>query len=496
MSVDKKTPGRRETASQAKERARRFGVRLQGASREGVIILLLASCVFLLLALFSYVPADPGWSQSGPEQSVANWMGSIGAWLADVLYSLFGASALWWPGMLGFAAWRLMRRREVRVEWDATALAVRAAGLVLLLLATTSLGSLHFFNPASDLPYKAGGILGEGLSEALQPLVGLRGATLLALAAFLCGFPLFTGLSWLSVMDELGMRTQRMWAWLARQFGGSRERTGGADSSAELAANSDASAYAKDSGRSESIDGASPWWRRWLGLGRAAGWQAEPVLAGGQRLEPQLNEDAENESVSARSAASTPSRGNSASSREAEPLRAERDRGTDIPWDVPEHTPSAKRPEAAYSVQEERIREAMTPQRDAARSTPSSTPTAGAEKQRVPETVPEPILPDDDEPSIPASVARPINAEPADSPRTRATATARPEKSDEPVAKASDSDREGEKERRCRHADARSPRRGRGCCSGQFGAAGIRTYAALRQGCTPRAAGYRLDGME
>ncbi|WP_244613165.1 DNA translocase FtsK [Modicisalibacter radicis] len=404
MSVDKKTPGRRETAAQARERARRIGVHLQGASREGVIILLLAGCVFLLLALFSYVPADPGWSQSGPEQGVDNWMGAVGAWLADVLYSLFGASALWWPGMLGFAAWRLMRRREVRVEWDATALAVRAAGLVLLLLATTSLGSLHFFNPASELPYKAGGILGEGLSEALQPLVGLRGATLLALAAFLCGFPLFSGLSWLSVMDELGLRAQRAWAWLGRQFGGTRARTKGADDASSDAA----SEPAEEPARSAAADGTPPWWRRWLGRGRGAGWQTEPALAGGQRLEPQLHEAPEKAPANARSAATAP----------GEPLRAERDRGTDIPWDVPERTPSAKRPEAAYSAQEARIREATTP-RDApgvgAAPRAAGNHAAGdGVSRRAPETVPEPILPDDDEPPIPTGVARPISAEPGD----------------------------------------------------------------------------------
>ena len=80
----------------AKDKARRFGLRLQGSAREGVVVVMLALCVFLLLALFSYHPADPGWSYQGPETDVRNWMGPVGAWLADVLYSLLGASALWW----------------------------------------------------------------------------------------------------------------------------------------------------------------------------------------------------------------------------------------------------------------------------------------------------------------------------------------------------------------------------------------------------------------
>lgn len=128
MSDKKRSSSRRATAANARETAKRFGLRLQGATREGVVILLLAACVFLLLALYSFRRDDPGWSSSGPETEVANWMGAVGAWLADVLYSLFGVSALWWPGMLGFAAWWLIRSRQVRFEWDPTALAVRCGG--------------------------------------------------------------------------------------------------------------------------------------------------------------------------------------------------------------------------------------------------------------------------------------------------------------------------------------------------------------------------------
>lgn len=165
---------------------------------------MLALCAFLLLAFFSYTPADPGWSHSGPEDRVANWMGPAGAWLSDVLYSLFGASALWGPAILGLGAWRLMRAREAHLVWDPVALAVRGGGMLLVLLATSTLGALHFQNPASDLPYGAGGIVGVGVSTALSSLVGIHGATLLSLAAFLCGMPLLTGFSWLLIIDELG----------------------------------------------------------------------------------------------------------------------------------------------------------------------------------------------------------------------------------------------------------------------------------------------------
>ncbi|MBB3191541.1 DNA translocase FtsK [Halomonas cerina] len=321
MSAKKKsTP--RERAVHARETARRFGLRLQGSTREGVVILLLAACVFLLLALYSFAPADPGWSSSGPETSVANWMGPVGAWLADVLYSLFGVSALWWPGMLGFAAWWLIRSRQVRFEWDATALAVRCGGLVLLLLGSTTLGALHFYRPDSVLPYSAGGILGEGLVGALVPMVGNAGAGLLATVAILCGLPLFTGLSWLMVMDELGRLAVNAWRWVVDRFGLVREyraERGARDD--EVPARRPA-ASPEDSDEPRQEDGhpapeddpvAEPrWWQRWVPGAETTAASRE----GAARREPGFGEQGD----------------------------------TEIPWEVPARTPSAKRPEAAYTA--------------------------------------------------------------------------------------------------------------------------------------------------
>ncbi|WP_083002212.1 DNA translocase FtsK [Halomonas sp. GT] len=208
----------------AKDKARRFGLRLQGSAREGVVVVLLALCVFLLLALFSYDPADPGWSYQGPETDVQNWMGPVGAWLADVLYSLLGASALWWPGMFGYAAWWLMRSRQVRFEIDPVAIAVHSGGLVLLIFGTTMLGALHFYHPDSILPYASGGILGEGLVSTLKPLVSSGGVGLISAALILIGFPLFSGMSWLQVADELGRRLCKVGSWFSARRAKGREK--------------------------------------------------------------------------------------------------------------------------------------------------------------------------------------------------------------------------------------------------------------------------------
>ncbi len=319
LSAKEKSVPRRATAENARQTARRMRLHLHGAAREGAIILLLAGCVFLLLALFSYEPADPGWSHRGPETDVDNWMGPIGAWLSDVLYSLFGASALWWPGMLGFAGWWLIRSRKAHIEWDATGVAVRLGGLVLLLLGTTTLGALHFYSPESKLPYASGGILGEGLVGALIPLVDTGGTGLLALSAMLCGFPLFTGVSWLTVMDELGHRGLQLWRWAATPFGLVRERQESRRAERDEPVDEEPfdEPETDDVQRPSSPDRRG--WRRLLPWGGGV----EPVVGSAVSREPSLSSGFGD------------------------------DGETDIPWEVPERTPSAKRPEAAYTARDD-----------------------------------------------------------------------------------------------------------------------------------------------
>ncbi|MDN3556331.1 DNA translocase FtsK, partial [Halomonas maura] len=372
----KKKSAPHSRAANAKETARRFGLRLQGSAREGVVILLLAACVFLLLALYSFRPEDPGWSRSGPETEVANWMGAFGAWLADVLYSLFGVSALWWPGMLGFAAWWLIRSRQVCLEWDATALAVRCGGLVLLLLGTTTLGALHFYHPESTLPYSAGGILGEGLVGALLPLVGSGGTSLLALAAILCGVPLFTGLSWLTVMDELGRLVLLAWRWVAERFAFRRETE--ADAEDEPSPSRQAAPQPDEA--SEQAPRPA-WWRRLL-PGHAE--SAMPALQGaGGRRDPGFGDDGK----------------------------------TEIPWDVPERTPSAKRPEAAYTAREPKVSlEPTVPPGAASGASPAREAPSAARRD---EPEPEPLRATRDEPEL----AEGSSSRPATPPRASAFVT-------------------------------------------------------------------------
>ena len=63
--------------------------------RESRWILLVGCAIYLTVALYGYNPADPAWSHSAGGVHTSNPGGVLGAYLADLLFYLFGFSA-WW----------------------------------------------------------------------------------------------------------------------------------------------------------------------------------------------------------------------------------------------------------------------------------------------------------------------------------------------------------------------------------------------------------------
>ena len=99
--------------------------------------------LFLLVALFSYSPADPGWTYSAEPGPVNNAGGVVGAFAANILFSLFGWFAYVLPLLLVYGGWLVYRehkaQQEDRQRPSRTLLLVRAVGLMLVVLSTTAL---------------------------------------------------------------------------------------------------------------------------------------------------------------------------------------------------------------------------------------------------------------------------------------------------------------------------------------------------------------------
>jgi S-DNA-T family DNA segregation ATPase FtsK/SpoIIIE len=175
--------------------------------REGAFLLLLAIGSYFLLALATFSPEDPGWAYIGPREQAYNAAGPIGAWMASVLYSLFGLLAYLLPLIVAWSGWLVYREAQEGQRSNLQLAAVRWFGFTVTVLAGTGLATLHAGDGGMGLPAGAGGILGKAVESGLVSLVSPVGGSLLLLAVFLVGVTLMTGLSWLSVMDWIGGMT-------------------------------------------------------------------------------------------------------------------------------------------------------------------------------------------------------------------------------------------------------------------------------------------------
>ena len=180
---------------------------LARGSREGALLVISAVAIYLLVSIASYHPGDPGWSNASHVDRIANQGGVVGAWIADVLLYLFGFMAYLFPVMIGYAGWLVYRGLKVASdELDIHHATIRAAGCVVAVCAGCGIATLHYHG-AATFPVDAGGIIGTIVGSGLAGVVNPVGGTLFLLALFLTGVTLFTGLSWLDVMDVTGRYT-------------------------------------------------------------------------------------------------------------------------------------------------------------------------------------------------------------------------------------------------------------------------------------------------
>jgi S-DNA-T family DNA segregation ATPase FtsK/SpoIIIE len=195
--------------------------------REGAFIGVSAVCLYLLLALMTYSPRDPGWSATGSGAAINNMGGPTGAWLADVFFSLVGYAAYLFPLLLAYRAFIILLERHEQKSFDWLTFGIRALGLVLVMIAGTALAAMND-NGSSGLPQGAGGILGQAIGDGFTLAFSAVGSRLILLAVFLFGMTIFTDLSWLKLMDTLGAWSIATWkrsrAWVVKTLDDFRDR--------------------------------------------------------------------------------------------------------------------------------------------------------------------------------------------------------------------------------------------------------------------------------
>lgn len=175
--------------------------------REGTLIALLAIAGYFLMALLSYSAQDPSWSATGDHSSVRNTAGMSGAWFSDVLFSLLGYTAYLIPFALMHRAWLIFRDRYDAFRFNALTVALKLAGLLLVLMGFTCLLSLSTITDQTNLPFGSGGYIGSMIKDGLLQVLHPAGTVLLMLSITLFGLTLFAEISWLSLMDRVGAST-------------------------------------------------------------------------------------------------------------------------------------------------------------------------------------------------------------------------------------------------------------------------------------------------
>ncbi len=193
-----------------KAAARRTGVMLLGVA-------LTVGAVLILLAMISYNSSDPALNTRGGG-AVTNWLGTPGAWTADILLSWLGPLAALLLPLMFLTGLRLLRRAGAG-PWGRSLL-LTLGGIALFGTAA----SLMIGGAINGLPAGWGGGIGLAFEKLVTAGLGAIGdeTTMQPFRVAIAILTAFAGL--LLCFFGLGL-TAGEWQWLVQR----RERAGGAD---------------------------------------------------------------------------------------------------------------------------------------------------------------------------------------------------------------------------------------------------------------------------
>lgn len=190
-------------AKQKKILRRPIAIHMGSRLREGLLLISAAFAVFLIVSFATYQGSDPSWSSTGTGHKVANWGGRVGAFLADMFLSLFGVLAYWFPVMVVFAAWIGVSQNAKRTfKWGD--FLFKLLGFILTFICGCALVAIYFQLALPHFPAHAGGMIGDITALGMTHILNITGSALLLITGLLCGMTLFTGISWLGLIDAIG----------------------------------------------------------------------------------------------------------------------------------------------------------------------------------------------------------------------------------------------------------------------------------------------------
>ncbi len=160
----------------------------KSASRvnEVLSVVLLAFAVLVFLCLVSYSQSDPTFNTAS-SRTVQNWIGRVGANFAEVLLSLVGITAYFFPPLMALIAWRMFKSESLRPRVS------RVIGFALFVASIAGLASLVGWH---------GGLLGAAYAEASIYLLSQIGAGILIFTTLIVSSLLITNASFAGLVSH------------------------------------------------------------------------------------------------------------------------------------------------------------------------------------------------------------------------------------------------------------------------------------------------------
>lgn len=153
--------------------------------------------LYLLLAISTYSPFDPGWTYTASDtQHISNLGGMVGAWIADVLRAGLGWASFLVPFYLCYEVWQLWKPRTVLPRaWRFFAQAFMIVMLASLFALIRSEHSLNY----------AGGVIGYEVSTAIAHVFTVYGAGILFVALLILACNLIFVINWKKIWFNINI---------------------------------------------------------------------------------------------------------------------------------------------------------------------------------------------------------------------------------------------------------------------------------------------------
>lgn len=143
--------------------------------------MLLTAGGVLILSFASYTPTDPSFNSTSQDHAVQNWLGTFGAYTADVMLQTLGLGAVALSAALSVWGYRILRRKPLDHLGGKVSLLLIATLTAAIALARVP--AFESWGIGSYLGGSAGALILNALGNAIQPFMGAMSFLFIGLAS-------------------------------------------------------------------------------------------------------------------------------------------------------------------------------------------------------------------------------------------------------------------------------------------------------------------------